>query len=235
MRDLRLLGPACAAWASAWIAVGAPDASVDPALPATMTWVAAGAVLVVVLTLGVVGARSVGRPAGSSARRSRDAATGVAATMLVVLGCAALASTSAALALEARERSPLTEVAASHRIVEVVIEVTSPPRPMRAAVWSDETPLLRVDGVLVTVDGLPVDAVPVTTALSASEAGEWGARLAFPARAQALPAAEPSAFRLAAAVAAECRRRVREPMAELSCPVSRSATRRRSAPTSTRR
>ncbi|GAA1505444.1 ComEC/Rec2 family competence protein [Agromyces terreus] len=183
MRDLRLLAPACAAWAAAWIAVAGPDLGAGPALVPGVIWGAASVILVI---LGVLVLRS-GR------RRSLVA---IAATLLVVLEAAALVSTAAAVALANRTASPLAAIASDRGAAEVVLEVTSPPRPMQAAVWEDETPRIRVDGTVVAVDGRPATPVPVTVGLAASEGVEWGARIAFRARAQPLPAAEPNAFRL---------------------------------------
>ncbi|MGI9824791.1 ComEC/Rec2 family competence protein [Agromyces sp. Marseille-Q5079] len=193
MRDLRLLGPACAAWAFAWIAVVAPDLGLDPAGVSAILW-GAGAVLLVVLVLLVARSTRAGRPRHPGSRRVH--ASSLIATLLVVTACAALASTSATIGHGMRETSPLAESASSRSTVDVVIEVTSPPRQMRAGVWADATPLMRVDGTLVAVDGSAVAGVPVTVGLSASDRVEWGSRIAFAARAQPLPAVEPNAFRL---------------------------------------
>ncbi|ANJ27238.1 hypothetical protein ATC03_11395 [Agromyces aureus] len=199
-----MLLPACATWAAAWMAVGAPDVGIAGWMPAAVLWVLALAVA------GALGwplldrrgrARAGGDPPpagprdGSSPRR-RARITAVAATLLVVLACAALTATSAAAGLVERSRSPLAAAAEARSTVDVVIEATTAPRPMRAAVWAADEPMVRVDGVVVSVDGLPASGVPVTVGVSASTDVEWGARLAFSARAQALPAGEATAFRL---------------------------------------
>ncbi|GAA1835562.1 ComEC/Rec2 family competence protein [Agromyces salentinus] len=201
MRDLRLLGPACAAWAAAWLAVTVPDLGIGTTVVATWAWGAATVLLLLSAWLAVARGPRLAtsrRRWVVRARHPRHARTAaVAATLLVAFACAALVSTAAAVGLGARERSALAEPAESRRTVEVVVEVTRPPQPMKAAVWASAEPLMRVDGTLVAVDGDPVRGVPVTVGLGGAEA-EWGAHVSFSARASSLPAAEPNAFRMVA-------------------------------------
>lgn len=213
-----MLLPACAAWAAAWAAVGAPGLGVSAWMTAAALW---GLAIVAVGVLGCValrhghGHRHRYRPclggarhrdagvelAASASRSGRRAPSlravvAVAATLLVVASGAALAATAAAAGLAERERSPLTAAAEGRRTIDVVMQATTAPRPMRAAVWAADEPMVRVDGVLVSVDGSLAAGVPVTVGLSASTNVEWGSRLAFSARAQQLSTDEASAFRL---------------------------------------
>lgn len=198
-----MLLPACAAWLAAWVAVGAPGVGVSAWATVVGCWGPAVAAIV------ALGWSTRGRPrrdadGGPSAGVSRErrhaphrrAVVAAAATILVVASCAALAATSAAVALAERERSPLAAAAETRRTVEVVIEATTAPRPMRAAVWAADEPMVRVDGVLIDVEGSRAPGVPVTVGLSVSTNVEWGSRIAFTARAQQLATDESSAFRL---------------------------------------
>jgi competence protein ComEC len=179
--DLRLLLPAVGTWATAWCAVAASDAGLDPTIVAWSIWVAASALLSAVATGG---------------RRAR--LTTVAAIGVVVLAAAGLAASSAAAQLERRADSPLAAIASAHTAASVVIEVVAAPRPMRA-LWAatDGAPSLRVDARVIAVDGRAVTPVPVTTTLDLPARDlSLGVRVAFTARVAALPGAEQSAFRL---------------------------------------
>ncbi|GAA1966958.1 ComEC/Rec2 family competence protein [Agromyces allii] len=201
-----MLLPACATWAAAWAAVGAPDAGIDGWMTAASLWalafIVAGLLCWATLDRHGSARRALNTPLGdgrdtrTTSSRRRALLVAVAATTLVVLACAALAATTAAAGLAERARSPLTEAARARSTVDVVIEATTSPRPMRAAVWAADEPMVRVDGVLVSVDGVAAADVPVTVGLSASTDVEWGTRLSFAARAQSLPAGESTAFRL---------------------------------------
>lgn len=195
MRDLRLLVPAATAWAAAWSVVAAPDAGVAPWLFAGACWAVAG--LTTAVLAGVLLVRR--RDAIAIPRRGRARLiVPFAATALVSLAACALVSTAAALGLDAREGSPLQNVAAEHGTAAVVIEVTTAPRPA-TALWFDPAadPPVRLEGRLVAVDGRAVPAVPVTATGSAPADGlDLGAHVAFDARVAALPAAEGSAFRM---------------------------------------
>jgi competence protein ComEC len=179
--DLRLLLPAVGAWTTAWCAVAASDAGLDPVIVAGSIWAAAVALLATVLV----------------GRRRRRLAT-LAAIGLVVCAAAGLTATSAADQLDRRAASPLAAIAAAHVSANVVIEVVAAPRPMRA-MWTEAggAPTLRVDARVIAVDGLAVTPVPVTTTLDLPARDlSLGVRVAFAARVAALPGAEQSAFRL---------------------------------------
>lgn len=200
MHDLRMLLPACGAWIAGWAAVGAPDVGIGARVTALVLWAIAVVALVVLgwaAAHGRARRRAAAEPAGGA--RHPDAprrAMAVGATLLVVFACAALVATSAAAGLDERERSALADAAQARRTVDVVIEATSMPQPMRAMAWAGGEPMLRVDGALVSVDGDPAAGVPVSVALAASTGIEWGARVGFSARPQALPAGEAAAYRL---------------------------------------
>ncbi|MGW4930387.1 ComEC/Rec2 family competence protein [Agromyces sp. NPDC004153] len=181
MGDLRLLLPAVGTWVTAWCAVAASDAGLDPVLVAGSIWAAAAALLAMVF---------VGR--------WRQPITPVAAIGLVVLAAAGLTASSAAAQLDRRADSPLTAIAAAHTSANVVIEVVAAPRPMRA-MWAQagRAPSLRVDAQVVAVDGRAVTPVPVTTTLDLpARELSLGVRIAMTARVAVLPGAEQSAFRL---------------------------------------
>lgn len=183
MRDLRLLAPAGAAWATAWSTVAAPDVGVRAAVVTWAIWGLGAAMLAAVLIGSTRGARS----------------TSAAATALVLLAAAGLVSATAAVGLQQRAESPLAVVADSHRVADVVVDVVSAPRPIRPPAWGDpaQTPSFRVDARLVAVDARSAVAVPITTTVDLpATALSIGARLAFAARVTPLPGAEQSGFEL---------------------------------------
>ena len=191
MRDLRLLAPAAIAWATAWCVVAAPDAGIDPVPVAWVIWVAGGGLLGALL----VTQRRTGESTPAAVRMRA-----VAVGLVIVAAAAGLVSSSAALGLRDRAGSALTGPADSRQVVDVVVDVVSAPRPMRAPAWGEavDGPSFRVDAQLVAVDGRPARAVPVTTTVAVPvEMLAIGSRLGFAARVSPLPAAEQSAFRLA--------------------------------------
>ena len=143
----------------------------------------------------------------------------------------------------------------------VVVELSGAPRAMSAP-WFDGGDdgaasglPQRVEGRVHAVDGDRVAAVPVTVTVDlAPEQLQLGTTLSFDANATRLPAAEASAFRLRVAgdihaaappfwlawsgdlrTGSVTRPDRSAATAERSCPGSRSATRARSAPSSTPR
>ena len=183
MRDLRLLAPAGAAWATAWCTVAAPDAGMAPSVVAWGIWGLGAAMLAAVLIGSTHGARW----------------TSAAAAALVLLAAAGLVAASAAIGLQQRAESPLAVAAASHRSADVIVEVVSAPRPIRPPAWGDPTraPSYRVDAHVVAVDGRSDASVPVTSTVDLpATALSIGTRLAFTARVTPLPGAEQSGFGL---------------------------------------
>jgi len=200
-----MLLPACAAWATAWCAVGAPDAGVDPAAVAWGLWLVGAATLALVVAGAV--RRSNTRPAGARPRAScvRPAvgavAVGVASTLLVVLAASGLIASAGAAGLGQRAASPLAEAASSQHLVHVVVDVVAAPRELQSPAWAQATgdPTLRVDARAVAVDGHAVAPVTVTSMLVIPpQTAQLGARLEFDTRVTRLPAAEESGFRLRA-------------------------------------
>lgn len=188
-----MLLPAVAAWTVGWLVVVAPDIGIDAGLVTAAIWLAGVALLATLLVL----ARRRGRRPGRLGAMLLLAGP----TVLVALAAGGLVAGSAAGAVAQRASSPLTEVAAAHRVVEVVVEVVSAPRSMPPPAWaaaSDE-PALRIDARLVAVDGASAPPVVITATLSTpARTAALGARLAFEARASALPGADEHAFRLRA-------------------------------------
>ncbi|MDR6907072.1 competence protein ComEC [Agromyces sp. 3263] len=191
MRDLRLLPPAGAAWLAAWCAVASPDVGVDPAVVARLAW-AAGVILAVAV-LALTGARR-----GSSAAHALRAVLTAALIASTAMG---LVATSAALALERRAESPLAAAADAHVVVDVLIEVASGPRPVRAPPWASSgdaaAPTFRVDAQVIGVDGVEVPTVSSTVMLELrGEELSLGTRVSFPTRVVVLPGAEQHGFQL---------------------------------------
>ncbi|MCD2441959.1 ComEC/Rec2 family competence protein [Agromyces sp. SYSU K20354] len=210
MPDLRLVAPAIAAWAGAWLTVAAPDAGI-PAWPAVTTvWAAAVATLVVLVVLQVRGARlaasaRLGQAAPPEGRGSRGlrAAVRACAVGLVALAATGVVTTAAGVALEARSHSPLAEAASSGTTVGVVVELTGAPRAMSAP-WFDGGDSgaaaglpQRVEGRVIAVDGVGVASVPVTATIDVAPSKlQLGTTLSFDANAATMPAVEAAAFRL---------------------------------------
>lgn len=197
MRDLRMLLPAAAAWATAWLVVAAPDAGLDASTVTWSIWSVGAAVLA-----AVAGATSSHRKRGLHGGVARRLLLRVGPTTVVVLATSGLVASTAAIALGQRSASPLEAAAAEHRTVEVVLDVAAAPQEMRAPAWGEasDDPALRVDGRLVMVDGRAAAPVAVTTTLSLpAEQVQLGTRLAFNAQATRLPSAEQSGFGLRAA------------------------------------
>lgn len=221
MRDARLVAPAVSAWAAAWAVVAAPDVGVAPWPVVWSLWGVGAVLLLVALAARAreTGGRAPWRPRASAA-----------ATASVAAVAAALVASSAGLALDAREASPLARAAHDRSTVEVVVELTAAPRAMvtvlpawSATVEPDEhdgaeqegpaSASMRIEGRLLRIDGASVPPVPVNGVVEAVPATlQLGARLAFRARASAEPAVESSAFRLRAQSAVA----VAEPPAWLS-------------------
>ncbi|WP_022890155.1 ComEC/Rec2 family competence protein [Agromyces italicus] len=208
MRDARLVAPAVAAWAAAWVAVAAPDAGISPWTVAAGLW---GLAVILLLTALL----AHGHRRGNLHRRAALLRS-VAATASIAAASAALVASSAGFASAARNASPIAPAAETRSTVEVVVELTSVPRAMVSVspAWS-ATPAteddgagattgpvrssMRIEGRLVRVDGAAVAPVPVSGAVEAVPASlQLGALLAFTARASPEPSVEASAYRLSA-------------------------------------
>lgn len=179
--DLRLLLPALAAWAAGWIVVALPDAGVPPPMPAAVLWIGAASALGWALR-----------------RRSR-----AAAAALVACAAAALVATAAGLGLSARAASPLADAAASHRTVDVSIELVGAPRAASfgaaAPAWAAEAPMtrVRVDARVLAVDGRPVAPVAAVAEFDAGEGTPaFGSTVRLGARVAAAPSEERGGYRL---------------------------------------
>ncbi|WP_274915748.1 ComEC/Rec2 family competence protein [Streptomyces sp. WZ-12] len=154
--DLRLVGPAVAAWAAAAVALGAPGGAV--AVGCTVAVVLAvfalwraGALRVLALGTSArsraVGAEDEGRggPASGRFARGRGPRRGRAAGALVALAavllCAAAAAASAALHAADVRRGPLPTLAQRYAQLTVELELTGDPRLTRPKVrGSQRTP-----------------------------------------------------------------------------------------------
>ena len=204
MPDLRLVGPAIAAWVGAWLIVAAPEAGISPWTVVIAVWavaVAAVAVIVVLRAHATRLARAVPRVAAP--KHPLHTAMQWCAAVLVALAATGLVVTSAGAALEARSRSSLAEAASSGSTVGVVVELTSAPRAMSTP-WFDGGAdgaasglPQRVEGRVVAVDGVHVVSVPVTATVDVAPSElQLGTTLSFDANAASLPSAEAAAFRL---------------------------------------
>lgn len=204
MPDLRLVGPAIAAWVGAWLVVAAPDTGISPWPVVIAIWAVAVATVAVIVVLRAQAAR-LARAAlrGAAPNGLSHSAMRWCAALLVALAATGLVVTSAGAALEARSRSPLAGAASSGSTVGVVVELTGAPRAMSAP-WFDDAAdgassglPQRVEGRVVAVDGVSVVSVPVTATVDVAPSKlQLGTTLAFDAHAATLPAAEAAAFRL---------------------------------------
>nr|WP_234376857.1 ComEC/Rec2 family competence protein [Streptomyces sp. TP-A0356] len=144
--DLRLVGPALAAWAAAAWALDASTASI--AVVTGVCLVVAGGLLTV---------RRAGAPAGPQGGRGPWSAVSAAAALL----CAAAAAASAGLHGADLRRGPVPALARQYAAVTAEVEVTSDPRLTRPRIKGDHaTPtavllegevrrLTRADGTVV--------------------------------------------------------------------------------------
>ncbi|UOE44898.1 ComEC/Rec2 family competence protein [Agromyces larvae] len=204
--DLRLTGPALAAWAAAWAAPALADSAGRAAVDAAT--VAAWAIAAALVVAGAAGARRC-RPGPhrrhpARGQRTRAALPGIA----VAAAAGAIALHAVALGLGARLDSPIADAATESRVVEVVVELDRAPRASRVtAAWAidaeaaddgaPESPAeVVIDGRVVEVDGTAIDAVTASATVPADERLAFGARAAFQARVEALPNTEGTAFRL---------------------------------------
>ncbi|MGW2632052.1 ComEC/Rec2 family competence protein [Streptomyces chattanoogensis] len=153
--DLRLVGPALAAWGAAAMGLGTPGGVVAVAC--------AGAVALAVLALRVAVVRRRGAP--SPRRRSAGAFVALAAVLL----CAAAGAASAALHAADLRRGPLPGWAQRYGRVTAELTVTGDPRLTRPKVrGSQRTPpalVFTAEAVRVTAPDGAVTAVrtPVLT------------------------------------------------------------------------
>ena len=192
-----MLLPAASAWIAAWCAVAMPGPGIDARSVSWVLWCAG-----IALLAGVVAAAAVSRHGADDAVRARRFAAWVARVGpvgVVALALAALVASAAATGLEQRRESSLTDAAQTARTVHVVVDVVTAPRPLRAPAWAaaSDDRSFRIDGRLVSIDGVDAAAVAVTSNLVMPAAGiELGGRVDFDARVSALPAEEESGFRL---------------------------------------
>ncbi|MFE3647055.1 ComEC/Rec2 family competence protein [Streptomyces sp. NPDC059152] len=168
--DLRLVGPALAAWAAAAIALGAPGGAVAIGC----------AVAGVVAALALWRARTVASGHGGRSARERGLARGRSAGALVALAavllCAAAGAASAALHAADVRRGPLPGWAQRYAQLTVDLEVTDDPRMTRPKVrGSQRTPpalVFTADAVRVTAPDGTATAVhtPVLAVVQQREA-----------------------------------------------------------------
>jgi competence protein ComEC len=199
VRDLRLLGPAAAAWTAAWLATGAPDVGAPVWIVPAACW-ALVAVALVSLAAGVLSSRRERMRAGGPGPRLRTLAL-VAAPVLVATVCAALSATMAGTALSARQASPMLEAASTREPIELTVRLDSSPRPAPASPWGGDGSE-RARATLIAVDGR--DAPPLVLDLSIPDVDApsrhigFGSRLEIVGRVAELAGSERAAFRVRA-------------------------------------
>ncbi|WP_079063834.1 ComEC/Rec2 family competence protein [Streptomyces sp. NRRL F-4489] len=176
--DLRLVGPALAAWAAAAVGLGAPGAAV-----AVGSAVAVGLAVLVLWRAGVFrGGLAVVRAAeGGHADGGRgrwgSRSTGALVALAAVLLCAAAGAASAGLHAADLRRGPLPTWAQRYARLTVELEVTGDPRISRPKVrGSQRTPpalVFTADAVRVTApDGTVTDvSTPVLAVVQPRRAG----------------------------------------------------------------
>ncbi|MFE5671457.1 ComEC/Rec2 family competence protein [Agromyces sp. NPDC056523] len=199
VHDLRLLGPAVAAWAAAWLATGAADVSAPAWIVPAACW-ALAALAVGSLAAGVLGARRARMRADAPARRLTTLAA-FAAPLLVAVVCAALSATTAGAALSARQSSPLLEAAATREPVDLAVRLDSSPRPAPASPWGGEGSV-RVRATLMTVDGRAAPPLSLEVSMPDRDPPSghlgFGSRLELVGRVAELAGSERAAFRVRA-------------------------------------
>ncbi|MBM7504631.1 ComEC/Rec2 family competence protein [Agromyces aurantiacus] len=203
--DLRLLGPAAATWAAAWLATGATDAAVAPWLVAAVCWGAAA------LGLGLTASRArlrVPRSGPSPGPVSTSGGAGIRSVvgamgppLAVAAACAALASTLACTGLLAREDSPLATPAETRETVELTARLDSSLRPGTQAPWGG-TPSERARATVLSVDGRTTAPVRIDLVLPSTDGADrpagFGDEVTVRARVTALPGISRAAFRVQA-------------------------------------
>ncbi|WP_400998183.1 ComEC/Rec2 family competence protein [Agromyces sp. GXQ0307] len=198
--DLRLLGPAAAAWATAWLATTIPDLGVPTWGGPIVAWSLAGFAVATLLFGGRGGGGWRGRSHASvRALRLRRSA----AAVLLAATAAGLVASSAWSALERRHPEAVGAAAASREVVRASVRLDAAPRPANAAPWSGE-PRLRVAATLLTLSGggteagaVDVSAVRLDLSLpgGAGPSG-FGSTLVVEGRLSELPSASRAAYRL---------------------------------------
>ncbi|GGI48405.1 competence protein ComEC [Agromyces flavus] len=197
--DLRLICPAVAAWAAAWLATGATDVAAPVWLVPAACWALAAAALVI-LVAGVRGTRR-GRRGAMSPRPRRSSWVILGAPVLVAMACAGLSATTAATALSARQSSPLLEAAATRQPIELTVRLDSSPRPETGSPWGGEGSQ-RARATLLAVDGRDAPALALDVSIPDVDAPSprvgFGSRLELAGRVGELPGSERAAFRFRA-------------------------------------
>ncbi|WP_353813947.1 ComEC/Rec2 family competence protein [Agromyces sp. SYSU T00266] len=199
--DLRLLGPAVAAWSTGWFATRLPDAGVPTWAAPVMAWGVAAMVLAILPALRYRrrrGRSRVGRAgsAGSLVIRS-------AAALLVAAAVAGLVATSAWSVLERRDPAVVADAASARAEVRATVRLDAAPRRSGATPWSGE-PRLRAAATLIelTADGVRTGTVPIRVDLSLPGDADglgFGSSVIVEGRLAGLPSSSRAAYRLSAA------------------------------------
>ncbi|GAA2022495.1 ComEC/Rec2 family competence protein [Agromyces tropicus] len=189
--DLRLVAPACAAWAAALATTGSLESGIPSWTVPAACWVLAVAVLAM-LRAGLRAGR--GRPAVGAA--------GVLAALLVAASAAALVASSAWIALEHRHPPAADAAAEARDVVRATVRLDAAPRAARAAPWSTEG-RVRAAGTILALDvddgARPLPGVPVRVDLSMpvdDRAPGFAATVVVEGRLAALPGSSRAAYRL---------------------------------------
>lgn len=196
--DVRLLAPAAAAWAAAWLATGATDVGVPVWVVPAACWVLAALALAL-----VVGGRLSPGPSRPPRRGLRlTAALGVVGPpLLVAAACASLAASVASVGVTARQGSGLAEAARTRAPVELEVRLDSSLRPGSVAPW-DGGGSVRARATLVAVHGRAERPVRLEVVLPEAGPGAgtagFGSTVTVTGRVAALPASERAAFRVQA-------------------------------------
>ncbi len=187
--DLRLIGPAVATWAAAWLATGAPEVDAPTCLVPLVSWSAAALALAWLV---------FDRLAPSN--RARASFGVIVAPLVVALACAGLTSTVVVVALSARAESPLVDAAETRQPLELAVRLDSSLRPATGAPWGGAGSK-RARATVLAVDGRAVTPLTVDLQVPAESFGPevgFGSRLDVSGRVAELAASERSAFRVRA-------------------------------------
>ncbi|GAA1062249.1 ComEC/Rec2 family competence protein [Agromyces bracchium] len=209
--DLRLLGPAGSAWATAWLATTVPDLEVPTWVVPTVSWSLAGLALATMLLVGRGAGGWRGERGGSDgANRAARSWTSATAAVLLAATAAGLVGTSAWSALERRHPEVVEAAASSREMVRASVRLDSAPRSGNASPWSGE-PRLRAAATLITLSGggsgsgaIEVSSVRLDLSLPGDADGSgFGSSLVVEGRLSEMPAASRAAYRLNASKVVE--------------------------------
>lgn len=191
--DLRLLPPAIAAWAVAWLVTGAPESGMPVWVLPVGCWVVAATALL----LAAARARSAPVPAAPPAAADPRAVSAVLAIVAVAAASGALVASIAAVGIASRSSGPLADAAVDRSWVEAEIRLEAAAEASSTAPWEERPTGWRAPATVLAVDGRAHRPVRVEAVMSGAPAPPgFGATLTVRARVATSPASDREAFQL---------------------------------------